>query len=1785
MKMLRLVTFLLFAATALAQVPAPQIPLTGNIGPGGVFPLLNSGTISFTDANHTMVYPEMSASFIKVTSSVSLTATRSLVAPLTRGFEFTVENLTTGGQAIQVIGISGTGVTIPNGSTVQVTSDGTNYVQSGGISGVVPVASGGTGATTPYAAATNLGVPQWSVGVGAPSATCSAIANNGTFYTSSTSEIFQCNDVTGTYQWNQLGPTLNCAAASVYFNILCYGGIANLQPSFGYMSFGWSASSNVVDVIGTRDGFSYTFTSADIGKWIVFNKSGAAWTGGLPFTSNTATTANAAQITGVNTGTQLVVSRTFQTTDTAYAIWGTDNVPAANACNTAAAAHGGTCAYLAGAYLFATYGTDTSGNPIYDYRNLAQDSGDVQQPSGGTGATVSCTTTSGHLGVCTVTSGGSYYTPNNTLALEFGQHNLTWLGCPTVYVGPCGGAYATVTTDSSGVVQNLVTIVYQGFGLTGTIAPTVIPSGGDGATATCTLSGGTCGTPSIGSGGGGYPLSSSSFYAIHALNAPGGTCTTLGYVAGIPFVGVGTASSNSSGAISSATWTTAPSGCGSTTPNIVFGNQTAWNAGTSNFTAQTTNLAPLIPPAMPIQVMLTPGVSTFCPTGSSLSGCTIQSVWDSVTVDTPTPGTMMTQPALFGGPFTQMDFGNLQMGYGFVGLDISNNANKGVIHDLGLATAIGVLSASYDLGLRISNVQSNGLAAIINGGQWGQRIDIASGTGGINDSNSITNILTEPAGGAYAPISAAIDTFIDKAIWRSDLSGDAVDFAETCALPDGVNQRQTSEVFGATPGQGANTICYKGVTGLGFLNLVRSNRNAGGGQYTNFNGKYLFRPMFYGSSGPAQFSNWTCEACNWVVSDPWRAESTQEGAMEFSGGSGANFNKIQWSVATLQPILQPLWALDGAYGGAPAGTPYNVSWFNVGAYQINNQAYQNINVQNIIQNPWGENLSWNIGGPGQLVFNKYNGSTVSPTGYIRDGAYNTSNWGIWSVATGTYTSGGSVTGSSGQTCQVNGFNGGGLGAIAFVSLTGTNTIAGGTALSFTAPGAYLGNDYTSNPTTATLTNGSATCSGSVVVAISGMPKLLDFNTGTIGMPAIAPTSGGPNCLQISVGGSVTQTGSPCGSGGGGSYVSTVLTTPQTMKSTLTQPNAVPAQNTTQVLFGDSLGCGGQGYATGGAPVSSIPAQLSSIFGFNQANQGVGGSTSLQIAIRQGAVATNTVGGVTIPAGTTPVTVNFTAGSEPASVQGGNDGANCYGGPAIVGGTDGTLLGVHGTWVYTGSGTGTFTRTTAGSSTVVPGGTQFIVDTPYANYFQVIEAGTNDAPTYTGTASNVSAMLANSPSGGVCLSVETNVLNVAGSANYIAAQNANTAIAAACPGKYVDIWTPMINGYNPTFQPDVLDHANGVVPLSLRAWYGGTSYSGGSCASGATSCVFSSCPNDVGDIMFMNGNPYYALYPVQTPTTEYMVVTSITPNTPVGWCTVGVTRGYAGTTPTTWPANSGDGFFDSVHPNANGQLIEAQAIATWYKANGPNTILGASDVGVFNANQIAQKVAYSSKTFTASQSLIAPFIFGGPPASTPSLTISPYNNCFAGTPSSLLLTDQNCNPLLSLQTGIVHIGNGTVGGFPLYIYQDNTGNLGSYLSLQSSGHYAYIQSTDTGGDLIVQSAQNVWLKLGDNAGATNFYLRSSTNATAMTVTSTGNMSIAGSITPGSTRKGTFICTGGGTITITNSNYVSASDVIITMHTAGGTITTPPAFKTVTNATGFSVLCGVTDTSTYNYDIIN
>ena len=87
------------------------------------------------------------------------------------------------------------------------------------------------------------------------------------------------------------------------------------------------------------------------------------------------------------------------------------------------------------------------------------------------------------------------------------------------------------------------------------------------------------------------------------------------------------------------------------------------------------------------------------------------------------------------------------------------------------------------------------------------------------------------------------------------------------------------------------------------------------------------------------------------------------------------------------------------------------------------------------------------------------------------------------VVSGTYTSGGTIVGSSTQTCNVTFSNNGIVNGTATVALTGTNTIAGSTALTITSSGYGA----TSAPTQATLSSGTAACSGTATVATTISP--------------------------------------------------------------------------------------------------------------------------------------------------------------------------------------------------------------------------------------------------------------------------------------------------------------------------------------------------------------------------------------------------------------------------------------------------------------------------------------------------------------------------------------------------------------------------------------------------------------------------------------------------------------------------------------------------------------------------
>ena len=126
------------------------------------------GAISMTtDVNKTLsntdgAVDESRSAVLEITSTVSLTATRSIIVP-TADKVYVVKNSTSGSQSILVTTSSGTGVTIKNGEKRFVYCDGTNVVEavtamaSLVLDTALPIAEGGTGATTATAALTAVG--------------------------------------------------------------------------------------------------------------------------------------------------------------------------------------------------------------------------------------------------------------------------------------------------------------------------------------------------------------------------------------------------------------------------------------------------------------------------------------------------------------------------------------------------------------------------------------------------------------------------------------------------------------------------------------------------------------------------------------------------------------------------------------------------------------------------------------------------------------------------------------------------------------------------------------------------------------------------------------------------------------------------------------------------------------------------------------------------------------------------------------------------------------------------------------------------------------------------------------------------------------------------------------------------------------------------------------------------------------------------------------------------------------------------------------------------------------------------------------------------------------------------------------------------------------------------------------------------------------------------------------------------------------------------------------------
>jgi hypothetical protein len=147
---------------------------------------MSNANYTLTDFNGTL--NEARNAVLVVTGANS--AIRNVIPPVVPKL-YTIVNNTSGGFAIRIIGATGTGVLVANGTTQNVYCDGLNFVAASGAftnGEVLNVPSGGTGLTTLTANNVMLGNGASAVQFVAPGTTGNLLTSNGTTWVSTPPE-------------------------------------------------------------------------------------------------------------------------------------------------------------------------------------------------------------------------------------------------------------------------------------------------------------------------------------------------------------------------------------------------------------------------------------------------------------------------------------------------------------------------------------------------------------------------------------------------------------------------------------------------------------------------------------------------------------------------------------------------------------------------------------------------------------------------------------------------------------------------------------------------------------------------------------------------------------------------------------------------------------------------------------------------------------------------------------------------------------------------------------------------------------------------------------------------------------------------------------------------------------------------------------------------------------------------------------------------------------------------------------------------------------------------------------------------------------------------------------------------------------------------------------------------------------------------------------------------------------------------------------------------------------
>ena len=235
--------------------------------------IVGYGTVNFSsDANTTLTLANGNTSqtarnlYLNVTSSVSLSTTRDVIIPsITAGSTpiqkfYIVKNATTGSQSIRVLGASGTGITIPNGATMMVYSNGTNVVDvityfssltlgSLTLSTPLAVGSGGTGIT--------------SFGTGVATALGQNVTGSGGFVLGTSGAL---NTPTLT--------TPRLAGSSIGYSTFASSNASATNYTITFPAENMTVGFRNIPNTGTKTS-SYTLAVGDVGKYVQVGSGGS----------------------------------------------------------------------------------------------------------------------------------------------------------------------------------------------------------------------------------------------------------------------------------------------------------------------------------------------------------------------------------------------------------------------------------------------------------------------------------------------------------------------------------------------------------------------------------------------------------------------------------------------------------------------------------------------------------------------------------------------------------------------------------------------------------------------------------------------------------------------------------------------------------------------------------------------------------------------------------------------------------------------------------------------------------------------------------------------------------------------------------------------------------------------------------------------------------------------------------------------------------------------------------------------------------------------------------------------------------------------------------------------------------------------------------------------------------------------------------------------------------------------------------------------------------------------